>query len=110
MLPDISLPPGPGLVAREEKFAQQTRSLLGSLTNPGVSDLHGGQLALHQEVDVGQVGGVVVLRQLAGQGLQVGRPLRGGEGDEAWDGGEPNKHVLLADISDLSTEQDSSAK
>ena len=110
MLLDISLPPCPGPVAREEKFAEQTGPLLGSLANSGVSDLHGCQLALHREVDVGQVGGVVVLSQLAGQGLQVGRPLRGGEGDEARDGGEPNKHVLFADISDLSTEQDNSAK
>ena len=104
MLLDISLPPGPGPVAREEKFAEQTGPLLRSLTNSGVSDLHGCQLALHQEVNVGQVCGVVVLSQLPGQGLQVGRSLCGGEGDEARDGGEPNKHVLLANISLVSSD------
>ena len=93
---DVAFPPAP--VAREEKFAQQTRSLLRPLTHPGlgVSDLHGGQLPLDQEVDVGEVGGVVVVPQLAGQGLQVGRPVSRGEGDKAGHRGEPDKHVLLA--------------
>ena len=96
----VSLPAVPGpVVAREEEFTQQTGPLLRSLTNPALSDLHGRELPLHQEVNVGQVGGVVVLRQLAGQGLQVGRALCGGEGYEAGDSGEPDKHVLLANIS-----------
>ena len=101
----VSLPavPVPG-VAREEEFTQQTGPLLRSLTNPAVSDLHGRELPLHQEVNVGQVGGVVVLRQLAGQGLQVGRALCGGEGYEAGDSGEPDKHVLLANISLVSSD------
>ena len=107
---DVSPPPGPGPVAGEEKFAEQTGPLLSSLANSALSDLHGCELPLDEEVDVGQVRGVVVLRQLAGQGLQVGRALGGGEGDEAGEGGEPNKHVLLADISDLSTGQDNSGK
>ena len=56
-------------VAGEQELAEQAGALLRPLTHTRVPNLHPGQLPLDQEVDVRQVDGVMVVRQLGGQCL-----------------------------------------
>ena len=58
-------------VPGEQELAEQAGALLRPLAHTRVPYLHPGQLPLDQEVDVRQVDGVMILRQLGGQRLEI---------------------------------------
>ena len=57
-------------VPGKQQLAEEAGALLRPLAHPRVPDLHSSQLPLDQEVDVSQVNGVMIVRQLGSKGLE----------------------------------------